>query len=35
MPKGTALWITIGLVVVAIIAILLVTNVISLPWHWH
>lgn len=34
MPKGTALWVSIAALVVAVIAILVATKVVTLPWVW-
>ncbi len=34
MPKGTALWVAIIVGLVVVVAALVMTNVISLPWAW-
>ncbi len=34
MPKNSTMWIAVIALVIAVVAILLATNVISFPWGW-
>lgn len=34
MPKNTAMWISVVALVLAVVAILAVAKVITLPWSW-
>jgi hypothetical protein len=34
MPKGTAMWVVLAIIVLLVLGVLVYTDVISLPWAW-
>jgi hypothetical protein len=34
MPKGTAMWLVLAAIIVIVVGVLVVTDVVTLPWHW-
>ena len=35
MPKNTTMWVAVAAIVIAILALLVSTEVITLPWSWN